>query len=71
MREDKRGHIDNITLPLLVRLNISPENWLKLETQFTHVFRGAVGRPASKARYCENLKRKRRSNINNCEKLLA
>ena len=71
IREDKRGHIDNMNLPLLERLNISPENWLKLTTQFTRVFHGAVGRPTSQASYCENLKRKRRSNISNCEKLLA
>ncbi|KAA1161138.1 hypothetical protein EU509_05075, partial [Pseudoalteromonas fuliginea] len=58
-------------LPLLERVNISPENWLKLTTQFTRVFHGAVGRPASQASYCENLKRKRRANISNCEKLLA
>ncbi|KPZ51548.1 hypothetical protein AN393_03931 [Pseudoalteromonas sp. P1-25] len=71
IREDKRGHIDNMNLPLLERLNISPENWLKLTTQFTRVFHGAVGRPTSQVSYCENLKRKRRSNISNCEKLLA
>ena len=34
MREDKLGHINNMTIPLLERLNISPENWLKLTTQF-------------------------------------
>ncbi|KDC48906.1 transposase [Pseudoalteromonas fuliginea] len=71
MREDKRGHIDNMNLPLLERVNISPENWLKLTTQFTRVFRGAVGRPSSQANYCKNLNRKRRANISNCEKLLA
>ena len=48
MREDKRGHIDNMSLLLLERLNISPENWLKLTTQFTRVFHAAVGRPTSK-----------------------
>lgn len=69
--KDKRGHIDNTQLPLLERLNISPENWLKLTTQFTRVFHGAVGRPTSQASYCENLNRKRRANTSNCEKLLA
>ncbi len=71
MREDKHGHIDNTQLPLLERLNISTENWLKLTTQFTRVFHGAVGRPTSQASYCENLNRKRRANTSNCEKLLA
>lgn len=71
MREDKRGYIGNINLPLLERLNISPENWLKLTTQFARVFHGAVNRPSSQASYCENLNRKRRANICNCKKLLA
>ncbi|GEB72726.1 hypothetical protein PCARR_b0640 [Pseudoalteromonas carrageenovora IAM 12662] len=71
IREDKRVHIDNMNLPLLERVNISLENWLKLTTQFTRVFHGAVGRPASQEGYCENLNRKRRANISNCEKLLA
>jgi len=57
--------INNINLPLLEWLNISPENWLKLTTQFTHVFHDPVGRPSLQASYCENLKRKRRSNISN------
>ena len=71
IREDKRGYIDSIHLPLLESVNISLENWLKLTTQFTRVFHGAVGRPSSQASYCENLNRKRRANISNCEKLLA
>ncbi len=71
IREDKRGYIESIQLPLLERVNISSENWLKLTTQFTRVFHGAVGRPISQASYCENLNRKRRANISNCEKLLA
>ena len=37
MREDKLGHINNMTIPLLERLNLSPENWLKLTTQFIGV----------------------------------
>ncbi|ATC86478.1 hypothetical protein PARC_a1927 [Pseudoalteromonas arctica A 37-1-2] len=71
IREDKRGYIENIYLSLLERVSISPENWLKLTTQFTRVFHGAVGRPASQASYCENLNRKRRANMSNCEKLFA
>ncbi|WKD23772.1 transposase [Pseudoalteromonas sp. KG3] len=56
IREDKHGHIDNSGLSLLERLNISPENWLKLTTQFTRVFHGAVGRASSHESYCENPK---------------
>ena len=71
IREGKRGYIESTHLPLLERVNISPENWLKLTTQFTRVFHGAVGRKSSQEGYCENLKRKRRSNVSNSEKLLA
>ncbi|TMO74940.1 transposase, partial [Pseudoalteromonas sp. S3776] len=71
IRDDKRVHIDNLNPPMLERVNISPENWLKLTTRFTRVFHGAVGRPTSQIGYCENLNRKRRANISNCEKLLA
>jgi len=71
IREDKHGHIDNSGLSLLERLNISPENWLKLTTQFTRVFHGAVGRASSHESYCENLNRKRRTNMSNCEKLFG
>jgi len=71
IREGKRGYIESTHLPLLERVNISPENWLKLTTQFTRVFHGAVGRTTSQDSYCENLNRKRRSNVSNSEKLLA
>jgi len=71
IREGKKGHIESTTLPLLQRVNITPENWLKLTTQFSRVFHGAVGRPASHEGYCEHLNRKRRANVSNCEKLLA
>jgi REP element-mobilizing transposase RayT len=71
MRKDKKGHIKNNTLPLLTRVNISLENWLTLTSQFSRVFHGAVGRPASHEGYCEHLQRKRRANVSNCEKLLA
>ncbi len=78
-KEGKRGHIESTHLPLslLERVNISPENWLKLTTQFTRVFHGAVGRPSLQVSYCENLNlnlnlnRERRVNSSNCEKLLA
>jgi len=67
----KRGYIESTHLPLLERVNISPENWLKLTTQFTRVFHGAVGRTTSQESYCEHLNRKRRSNVSNSEKLLG
>ncbi|WP_430522136.1 hypothetical protein [Pseudoalteromonas luteoviolacea] len=44
---------------------------LKLTTQFTSVFKGSVGRPDAKQKYCEHLKLKRRGNLTQCSELLA
>ncbi len=71
IREDKRGYISNAEQPILTRLNIEPENWLKLATKFTKVFHGAVGHSESLQSYKEHLELKRRPNLANCEKLLA
>ena len=71
MRADKRGRINPVNSPILARLNIAPENWLTLTTQFTKVFHGAVGRPKKLDNYCANLEIKRRANYHQCEKLLA
>ncbi len=71
IREDKRGYISDSAQPILTRLNIEPENWLKLTTKFTKVFHGAVGHSESLQSYKEHLELKRRPNLANCEKLLA
>ncbi|PAJ76319.1 transposase, partial [Pseudoalteromonas sp. NBT06-2] len=44
---------------------------LTLTTQFTKVFKGAVGRPNALSGYCEHLEIKRRTSFSHCEKLLA
>ena len=67
---DKRGHIFE-SQPILTRLNIEPENWIKLTTQFSRVFHGAVGRERKITAYCETLQKRRRANLTNCERLLA
>ena len=71
MREDKSGHIALQTLPLLARLNIAPENWLTLTTQFTKTFKGAVGRPSALDGYYDHLNAKRRTSISQCEQLFG
>ena len=43
IREDKRGYIEDALPDILTRLNISPDNWLTLTTQFEVYFNGAVG----------------------------
>ncbi|WP_125718797.1 transposase [Pseudoalteromonas rubra] len=70
MRSDKRGYISD-SQPLLARLQIEPDNWLKLTTQFAKVFHGAVGRKQAMTDYCEHLNKKRRVNLTQCERLLG
>ncbi|RRS10393.1 transposase [Pseudoalteromonas sp. J010] len=70
IRDDKRGYIFE-SQPILTRLNIEPENWIKLTTQFSQVFHGAVGRERTVTTYCETLQKRRRTNLTNCERLLA
>ncbi|WP_125564030.1 transposase [Pseudoalteromonas rubra] len=70
IRADKRGHICD-TQAILARLQIEPENWLKLTTRFTKVFHGAVGRERAVTEFCEHLQKKRRPNLANCERLLG
>ena len=70
IREDKHGFIDESNCNILTRLNISPENWLKLTTQFEHYFKNTVGSPDSISKYCQNQKLKRRQNITSSKNLL-
>ncbi|WP_440053279.1 transposase [Pseudoalteromonas sp. T1lg65] len=70
IRADKRGNI-NEAQPILTRLNIEPKNWIKLTTQFSRVFHGAVGREREITAYCQTLQKRRRTNLANCERLLA
>ncbi len=70
IRADKHGYI-NEAQPILTRLNIKPENWIKLTTQFSRVFHGAVGREQTITAYCHTLQKRRRKNLANCARLLA
>ncbi|NOU50478.1 transposase [Pseudoalteromonas sp. JBTF-M23] len=71
IRADKRGHIESHQAPILKRLNIQAENWLKLTTQFERVFHGAVGKAHSLDMYCERAQHKRRSSIKISKMLLT
>jgi hypothetical protein len=71
LREDKRGYIEDNLPNILVRLNISAENWLILTTQFRKVFHGAVGHKDVLTEYCIHQKLKKRATVSICEKLLA
>ena len=71
IRTDKRGYIDSNQAPILERLNIKADNWLKLTTQFEKVFHGAVGKEHALDLYCERQQHKRRPSISNCTTLLS
>lgn len=71
IRSDKPGFITNTTPKLLNRLNITPENWLTLTTEFEKVFHGAVGRVSSLESYCDHQQIKRRPSYSNSKQLLA
>ena len=69
IHQNKRGFIDNALPPILSRLNITPENWLKLATKFEYYFKGAVGSPNSISKFCNHKELKRRHNIASSNKL--
>jgi REP element-mobilizing transposase RayT len=71
IREDKRGHIDNNLPNILMRLNISTENWLTLTTQFRKVFHGAVGNPEALTEFCQHQQFKKRAAVSVCQRLFA
>jgi len=70
IRDDKRGSISDVAMPILNRLNIPQENWLKLTTEFTRLFKGPVGRLQELDTYCTHLERKRRQGAGNCHRWL-
>jgi hypothetical protein len=71
IRDDKRGYIENKLSNILLRLNICPENWLIITTQFRKVFHGAVGNSQALADFCQHQHLKKRSTVSICNRLLA
>ncbi|MEJ6472738.1 transposase [Pseudoalteromonas piscicida] len=71
IRSDKPGYIDGSQHPILDRLNICSQNWLKLTTKFEESFHGAVGKANSIICFCEHQNFKRRSNISASKQLFA
>ena len=68
IRDDKRGAISSASMQVLERLNIPEENWMKLSTEFSRLFKGAVGTLEALDVYCEHLERKRRQGAANCHR---
>ncbi|NRD73079.1 transposase [Shewanella sp. VB17] len=69
IRDDKRGAISANADKILTRLNIPAENWLKITTEFGHLFHGPVGTLQELSRYCEHLNKRRRHFSTSCEYL--
>ena len=70
VRADKRGSMSQESANILNRLNIPQENWIKLTTEFTKIFKGPVGNTQELTAYCEHLERKRRQGAANCHRWL-
>lgn len=71
IRDDKPGYMPTQTPAILLRLNICPENWLKLATEFRHIFHGAVGNEQVLNSFCQHQQIKRRQNLTSCQRYLA
>ena len=71
IREDKRGHIEKHHPPILKRLGIEPESWIKMTTSFEKTFKDLVGNPTLMDSAIALLERKRRPGISNCKALLS
>ncbi|MFT6919922.1 MAG: hypothetical protein ACJA2G_002565 [Cognaticolwellia sp.] len=71
IREDKASYIEAQQPALLMRLNISPDNWLTLSKDFRKLFHGAIGHSDVLTDYCHHQGLKRRQNLSCCEQLLA
>jgi len=70
IREDKRGYIEKHQPPILKRLGIEPESWIKMTTSFEKTFKDLVGNPTLMDTAIALLDRKRRPGIANCKALL-
>lgn len=66
IRNDKRGAISGNVKKSLTKLNISKDNWIKLISDFGHIFHGPVGTLEELTSYCEHLNKKRRHFSQSC-----
>lgn len=71
VREDKRGSLDISLVPILLRINLTSEQWIEVTTGFEKHFKTAVGSEAYLAEYCEHTELQRRSGLTACKRLLS
>jgi hypothetical protein len=63
LRQDKRGAIPNELAPILDRLHVTGEGWLRLVEHFSRLVRRAAGRPTFLSRDAAKWGRRRRPGI--------
>ncbi|WP_299009437.1 transposase [uncultured Shewanella sp.] len=66
----KQASLYTPTKTLLEKLNIPIQNWIKLTSDFTRLFKGPVGTLPELSLYCEHLDKKRRQGAANCHQWL-
>ena len=71
IREDKKGHISKNIPPILDRLNIEPQHWQYLTTQFESQFKNIVGSAHNIRHVCKQLGQKWAQGITQSEKLFS
>ena len=69
VRNDKRGAMDKNIPPLLSRLNITPDHWLTLSTQFERRFGRVIGTLQHLKQACITLRYRRTPGMANCKLL--
>ncbi len=63
LQQEKRGAIPADLAPILERLSVTHDGWLKLVTEFSRLFRRSAGTPASLGQDAAKWGRKRREGI--------
>lgn len=71
IRDNKSGSIPADRPPALQRLNISPEHWIELSTNFEDRFKGIVGSVSFLETHCKKFNLKRLANRNNSQLLFC
>ena len=71
IRQDKRGAIDNNLPPILERLDIEPQKWITLTTQFESRFKTLVGTTDRLRRLKSVFQLKRSSGFKHCQALFG
>ena len=70
LQDDKRGVINLKTANILARLHISSQSWLKLSTDFEHIFTGAAGTAEHLCEFSDHVGLQRTHGIANAQACL-